>query len=80
MKTKIIQWGNNLIIRIPKSIAVESQLKPNTEVDISLANGTLIITSMVDKNYNLEQLLSSITEKNIHSEQDTGISVGIETW
>ena len=80
MKTKVQKWGNSLALRIPKSFAAETLLGPDTEVDLSLVGGKLIITPMVEEKYSLEQLLEGVTEENIHAEVDTGVSVGNEAW
>lgn len=79
MKTKVQKWGNSLALRIPKSFAAETSLEPDTEVDLSLVEGRLVITP-VGADYSLEQLLEGVTEENIHAELNTGPSVGNEAW
>ena len=78
MKTKVQKWGNSLAVRIPKSFASETSLEPDTEVDLSLVEGNLVITPVTKPSYSLEQLLAGVTEQNIHAEVETGISVGHE--
>ncbi len=80
MKTKVQKWGNSLALRIPKSFAAETMLEPDTEVELSLVDGKLVITPVVQRVYPLEDLLSGITAENIHKEADTGTSVGLEAW
>ena len=80
MKTKVQMWGNSLALRIPKSFAAEALLEPDTEVDLSLEQGKLVVTPIFEPAYTLEQLLEGITEENIHAEVDTGASVGNEVW
>ena len=80
MKTKVQKWGNSLALRIPKSFAAETQLEPDSEVDLSLVKGRLVITPILEPNYSLEQLLAGVTEENIHAEVDTGTPVGKEIW
>ena len=80
MKTKVQKWGNSLALRIPKSFATETLLEVDTEVDLSLVKGKLVITPIVDKEYSLEELLAGITEENLHSEVDTGNPIGNEAW
>ena len=80
MKTKVQKWGNSLALRIPKSFAAETLLEPDTEVDLSLVQGKLVITPIVESDYSLEELLEGVTEENIHAEVDTGASVGNEVW
>ncbi len=79
MKTKVQKWGNSLALRIPKSFAAETALEPDSEVDLSLIEGRLVITP-VKATYSLERLLEGVTEENVHAEVDTGASVGHEAW
>lgn len=80
MRTKVQKWGNSLALRIPKSFAAETLLEPDTEVDLSLVKGKLVITPIVESGYSLEQLLEGVTDENIHAEVDAGASVGNEAW
>ncbi|MGB7415490.1 MAG: AbrB/MazE/SpoVT family DNA-binding domain-containing protein [Thermosynechococcaceae cyanobacterium] len=80
MKTKVQKWGNSLALRIPKSFAAEILLQPDTEVELSMVKGKLVVTPILETSYSLEQLLEGVTEDNIHAEVDTGVSVGNEAW
>ena len=80
MKTRVQKWGNSLALRIPKSFAMEVGLQRETSVEISLANGKLIITPVAKPKPTLEQLLAKVTKRNLHHEVDTGAAVGNETW
>jgi antitoxin MazE len=80
MKTKVQKWGNSLALRIPKSFVLETDLKPDAEVDLSLVEGKLIITPLAKTAYSLDTLLKDITEDNTHAEIITGAPVGNEVW
>ena len=80
MKTRIQKWGNSLALRIPKSFATEVGLQRETSVEISLANGKLVITPIAKPKLILKQLLAKVTKGNLHHEVDTGAAVGNETW
>ena len=80
MKTSIQKWGNSLALRIPKSFATEIGLHRETSVEISLANGKLVITPVAKPKPTLKQLLAKVTEENLHHEVDTGSVIGNETW
>ncbi len=80
MKTKVQKWGNSLALRIPKSFAIETLLEADTEVELSLIDGRLTITPIVQTGYSLEALLEGITPENIHGETETGSSAGNEAW
>ena len=78
MKTKVQKWGNSLALRIPKAFAEETRLEPDTDVELSLVEGKLIVTPSVP--YSLEDLLEGVTESNLHTEVDTGGPAGNEVW
>ena len=80
MKTRVQKWGNSLALRIPKSFATEVGLQRETSVEISLADGKLVITPVAKPKLNLKQLLAKVTKENLHHEVDTGPTIGKETW
>ncbi len=80
MKTRIQKWGNSLALRIPKSFADEVGLQKETSVDVSLADGKLVIATVAEPKPTLRQLLTKITKENMHGEFDTGTAVGKEIW
>lgn len=80
MKTRVQKWGNSLALRIPKSFADEVGLQKETAVEVSLADGKIVVTRLTKPVLTLEQLLSRVTEDNRHSEIDTGPAMGNETW
>ena len=80
MRTRVQKWGNSLALRIPKSFATEVGLQRETSVEISLADGKLVITPVTEPKLNLKQLLAKVTKENLHHEVDTGSAVGNETW
>ena len=79
MKTKVQKWGNSLALRIPKPFAVEINLFNNSEVNVSLKEGRIIIEP-VSKEYSLDELLKKETAKNRHGETDWGPPRGREEW
>ena len=80
MKTRVQKWGNSLALRIPKSFANEVGLQRETSVEISLADGKLIITPVAKPKLTLKQLLARVTKENLHHEVDSGPAIGNETW
>jgi len=78
MQTKVQKWGNSLALRIPKSFALNMDIKQNEFVDLSIGDGKLIITPIIEKEYSLKELLAGVSEDNLHGEFDTGIPVGKE--
>ena len=80
MRTRVQKWGNSLALRIPKSFAIEVGLERETSVEVSLANGKLVITPIAKPKLTLKHLLAKVTKENLHHEVDTGSAVGNETW
>ncbi len=80
MRTKIQRWGHSLALRIPKPFAIEAKLDDQTEVDLTLANGKLVIVPATKPAQSLEDLLSHVTNRNLHGEVDLGTRVGREAW
>ena len=80
MQTKIKKWGNSLALRIPKSFALNANLRQDELVDISVDKERIIITLIGDKEYSLDELLAGVSEDNLHGEFDTGTPVGKEVW
>lgn len=80
MMTKVQQWGNSLALRIPKPFAEEVGMSRNSDVEISLADGSLVVVPIEKPRLVLHDLLEQVTEENLHSEVDTGPAVGREVW
>ena len=80
MRTRVQKWGNSLALRIPKSFASEVGLQKETSVEVSLANGKLVITPVAEPKLNLKQMLTKVTKENAHHEVDAGSAVGNEIW
>lgn len=80
MKTRIQKWGNSLAVRIPKSFAAEVGFQKETVVEMSLADGKLVVVPIASPKPTLRQLLDKVTKENLHREVDTGPATGNETW
>jgi antitoxin MazE len=80
MKVKIKKWGNSFAIRIPRSIVDDARLENEAEVDVSFANGKIVLDPVPKAVFTLESLLAGVSDENKHSEVDTGAQVGNEAW
>jgi antitoxin MazE len=80
MKTRVQKWGNSLALRIPKSFASEVGLHNESPVEVSLADGKLVIAPVAKPELTLKQLLAKVTPDNIHHEIETGPATGNEIW
>jgi len=78
VRTRVQKWGSDLALRIPKSLAAETQFAQDAVVELSLVDGKLIVSSLAQNTMRLEQLLAGVTEDNLHGEWDTGAAVGCE--
>jgi antitoxin MazE len=77
MEATISKWGNSLGIRIPSLISKDLKLEDGSRVLIEEENNRIVI---YPKSNSLDSMLNAITEENMHSEIETGSSVGNESW
>lgn len=80
METRVKKWGNSLALRIPALLAAEVGLIDNSPVELSLADGKLVVSPLHRVEYDLQDLLSQVSEENLHGEVDTGPAAGLEAW
>lgn len=76
MQVTVQKWGNNLALCIPKAFVAETYLENQSVVDMSLADGKIIIA--VEPQPTLDDLLAGITDENLHGEINTGTAMGKE--
>lgn len=80
MITNVAKWGNSLAIRIPQSLAKEICLTEQSEIDLSVVDGVIVMKPRTIKSYSLDELIQGITPENLHGEIDSGTAVGNEIW
>jgi len=80
MRSKVQKWGNSLALRIPKAYALEVGLRRDSDVEVSIRQGRLVIAPAEVPAYKLEDLLSRVTRRNLHKEVDLGPAAGREAW
>jgi antitoxin MazE len=80
MQATVQKWGNSLALRIPKAFAQEIGLEQDAAVMLAVENGRLVIAPVKDPVYDLDDLVSQITDENQHDEFDWGPPVGNEVW
>jgi antitoxin MazE len=74
MQVTVQKWDNNLALCIPK--AAETCLENQSVVDMSLADGKIIIA--IEPQLTLDDLLAGITDENMPDEINTGPAMGKE--
>ena len=73
----VAKWGSSLAVRIPKAIAEQWGVSEGSVIDMA-SHGDRVV--MRKRTYDLDELLSRITDDNLHPEQDTGEPLGNEQW
>ena len=80
-KIRIQKWGNGLGINIPTVIANGFSLREGLYVNVQESGNRIIIEpSKTDISYSLTDMLSKITENNVHRCIETGTPTGNEIW
>ncbi len=80
MITKIQKWGHSFALRIPKSMALELKLGPDSPIEIKVEDERIVISPVLQPEYSLAELLGGITPQNLHAEVDSGGPAGNEVW
>jgi antitoxin MazE len=78
MVTVFAKWGHSIAVRIPLALAKDLGIKEGTPADISVRNGTLVVTPVATPAYDLATLVAGITDENRHGEITGHHAVGIE--
>jgi antitoxin MazE len=85
MKARIQRWGNSLALRIPKAVAEMSELKEDSEVDLSVSRRRLVVVASKRRRagrnqYDLSAMIRQLTPENRHDDIEFGPPVGKEIW
>jgi antitoxin MazE len=80
MKLQVQRWGNSLALRIPKSIALDTNIEQGTTVELTLEEGNIVVKPVTARAYTLDELLAGITKQNRHEEVSSGKAQGREVW
>jgi antitoxin MazE len=76
----IKKWGNSLAVRLPQSLLAQLNLKEDSEVEISIDEGRLILSPVRKPKYTLDELLAKFNSNSLHEEIDFGAARGKEEW
>ena len=80
MRARIQKWGNSLAVRIPKPFATEARVDDGTVVDLSLAQGKIVVAPVPAEPASLKRLIADVTKENLHTGTDFGARRGREAW
>lgn len=78
MKATIQKWGNSLALRLPKSLADETQIREGSKVELVRTPDGVLVKARRKPRYRLTDLLADVTPDNLHPETGWGPSVGRE--
>jgi antitoxin MazE len=54
MRARVQRWGNSLALRIPRSLAADAKLRQESEVDLTVVDGKVVITPVEPPAWTLE--------------------------
>ena len=80
MEATIKKWGNSLGVRIPKSFSSQAKITEGSKIEINMEGDKITIVPVKKDQYQLEELLSMVSEENVHYEIETDDPVGNEAW
>jgi antitoxin MazE len=66
LRTIVRTWGNSLAIRLPRVLAEDVGIGADTPVDISVEDGSLVVTPVEGRKKRLNKLVSMMTADSIH--------------
>ena len=77
LESHVYKQGDCLSVSIPLEVARKWGLRAGAPIEIQQRDGEIVVRK---KAYDLDLMLSQITEDNLHPEIDTGPPVGNEGW
>ncbi len=80
MQAVIKKWGNSPALRLSSAIMKSAKLNIDQEVTIHIQRGKIVIEPSVQSEFVLDDLITQINKKNLHTEVDCGSVVGREVW
>ena len=76
-KSHISKWGTSLAVRIPKPIAEQWDVQEGSPIEIVPQGDQVVLRK---RSYDLADMLSQVTDDNLHAEQGSGPAQGREEW
>ena len=77
---QVSKFGDGLALVIPDWVAQEAKICEGDKLELSLSPAGEITLRSSIRHYDLEELVSKITDDNRHEETDWGPPVGNEVW
>lgn len=80
MELHVIKWGDSLGIRIPQSIANQINIQDGSKINLVIKKNKIELIPVDTDVFELDNLISLISEENLHDEAETGYKQGKEKW
>ena len=80
MEAKVKKWGKSLGVRLPKALSTKAGITEGTDIELQIEGDKITIVPRPKKDYTLDELLSMVSEENIHYEIQTNGPLGNEIW
>jgi len=80
MESKVKKWGNSLGVRIPKSFSTQAGITEGSSIEINIDGDKITIAPKHKNEYSIDELVSMISEDNVHYEIKTDGPIGNEIW
>jgi antitoxin MazE len=77
---QMAKWGNSLAVRIPRTVIRQANLHEGEQLEIEVLGEGKIVLKSARRRYDLDELVSGITEENRHDETGWGDPRGREVW
>jgi antitoxin MazE len=78
VRTIVRTWGNSLAVRLPRIIAEEAGITVDSPVEISVLEGSVVLSPIEGRKKRLTKLVSLMTADSLHAPDDFGDPVGRE--
>lgn len=80
MQIRVSEDSRGLTLVIPSAVAAGAAIVADSEVEVTVENGAVVVRPMTLPTYSLQELLAGVTAENRHAETNWGPAVGNETW
>ena len=77
VKSHVSKWGSSLAIRIPKAVAEQWGIGEGSAIEIDAIGEELRLRK---RNFDLNELITEMSEDRKHPEHEWGSPVGAEEW
>ena len=77
VRSHVAKWGSSLVVRIPRSIAVQWGVQEGSAIEIVSRGDEVVLRK---RKYDLAELVARMHPGHQHPEQEWGAPQGDEVW